>query len=79
MTLTLKNLNIDNLVIQNFFKPYALNKIKYTAMADGEEALLIAQLFLEAANFFLKEDCFQQSYECLKASNRYLEKTEKQV
>ena len=82
--------NIERLiVVYRQFKMYreigellrdkALNKIKYTAMADGEEALLIAQLFLEAANFFLKEDCFQQSYECLKASNRYLEKTEKQV
>ena len=65
--------------IGELLRDKALNKIKYTAMADGEEALLIAQLFLEAANFFLKEDCFQQSYECLKASNRYLEKTEKQV
>ena len=56
----------------------ALEKIKYTAMAD-EEALLIAQLFQEAANYFLKEDCYQQSFECIKASNRYLEKTEKSL
>ena len=57
----------------------ALEKIKYTAMADEEEALLIAQLFQEAANYFLKEDCYQQSFECIKASNRYLEKTEKSL
>ena len=80
--------NIERLiVVYRQFKMYreigellrdkALNKNKMSAMADGEEALLIAQLFLEAANFFLKEDCFQQSYECLKASNRYLRKTRK--
>ena len=59
----------------------ALEKIKYTAMADEEEALLIAQLFQEAANYFLKEDCYQQSFECIKASNRYREKekTEKSL
>ena len=62
--------------IGELLRDKALAMMDTLAGEGGEETIIVVQLFIQSARFFLKEDCFQQAHECLLASDRHLEKFE---
>ena len=44
--------------------------------AGDEMRVLVVQLFIQAAKYFLKEDCFQKAFSCLQSADGLLQNVE---